>query len=107
MTKIKFKKILKEAAWDHTSGKALPTLDDVQKAYNEKKPKLDMKEGLDRRALGLLNNKDVKMFKTACDGIAMEMADDGYDLGDVQDFLKEYARQCGTEGYKKAVASFK
>ena len=45
MSKIKFKKILKEAAWDRTQGKALPTLDDVQKAYNEKKPKLDMKEG--------------------------------------------------------------
>ena len=37
MSKIKFKKILKEAAWDHTSGKALPTLDDVQKAYEAKK----------------------------------------------------------------------
>jgi hypothetical protein len=31
MSKIKFKKILKEAAWDKTFGKALPTLDDVQK----------------------------------------------------------------------------
>jgi len=37
MGNIKFKKILKEAAWDHTSGKALPTLDDVQKAYEAKK----------------------------------------------------------------------
>lgn len=37
MSKIKFKKILTEAAWDHTSGKALPTLDDVQKAYEAKK----------------------------------------------------------------------
>ena len=26
-------KLLKEAAWDHTSGKPLPTLEDVQKAY--------------------------------------------------------------------------
>jgi|21_taG_2_1085346.scaffolds.fasta_scaffold00970_4 vacuolar-type H+-ATPase subunit I/STV1 len=34
---IKFKDILKEAAWDHTSGKALPTLEDVQKAYEAKK----------------------------------------------------------------------
>jgi len=34
---IKLKKILKEAAWDHTSGKALPTLEDVQKAYDAKK----------------------------------------------------------------------
>ena len=37
MANIKFKKLLKEAAWDHTSGKALPTLEDVQKAYQEKK----------------------------------------------------------------------
>ena len=34
---IKFKDILKEAAWDHTSGKSLPTLADVQKAYTAKK----------------------------------------------------------------------
>jgi hypothetical protein len=37
MANIKFKKLLNEAAWDHTSGKALPTLEDVQKAYQEKK----------------------------------------------------------------------
>ena len=37
MGNIKFKDILKEAAWDHTSGKALPTLEDVQKAYEAKK----------------------------------------------------------------------
>ena len=37
MANIKFKKILKEAAWDHTSGKSLPTLEDVQKAYEAKK----------------------------------------------------------------------
>ena len=37
MKKIRLKNILKEAAWDHTPGKALPTLDDVQKAYNDKK----------------------------------------------------------------------
>jgi len=37
MAKIKFKQILKEAAWDHTSGKSLPTLEDVQKAYEAKK----------------------------------------------------------------------
>ena len=37
MGNIKFKKLLKEAAWDHTSGKALPTLEDVQKAYEAKK----------------------------------------------------------------------
>ena len=37
MANIKFKKILKEAAWDHTSGKSLPTLEDVQKAYESKK----------------------------------------------------------------------
>ena len=37
MSKIKFKKIIEEAAWDKTFGKALPTLEDVQKAYNEKK----------------------------------------------------------------------
>ena len=36
MGNIKFKKILKEAAWDYTQGKALPTLDDVQKAYEDK-----------------------------------------------------------------------
>jgi len=30
-------KLLKEAAWDHTSGKPLPTLEDVQKAYEAKK----------------------------------------------------------------------
>tara|TARA_R110002051_G_scaffold325807_1_gene431525 strand:+ start:7263 stop:7712 length:450 start_codon:yes stop_codon:yes gene_type:complete len=43
MSKIKFKDILKEAAWDHVSGQALPTLDDVQKAYNAKK---HLQEGL-------------------------------------------------------------
>jgi len=43
MSKIKFKDILKEAAWDHISGQALPTLDDVQKAYNAKK---HLQEGL-------------------------------------------------------------
>ena len=37
MANIKFKKILKEAAWDKTEGKALPTLEDVQKAYEAKK----------------------------------------------------------------------
>ena len=37
MGNIKFKKILEEAAWDHTSGKSLPTLDDVQKAYEAKR----------------------------------------------------------------------
>ena len=37
LANIKFKKILKEAAWDHTSGKSLPTLEDVQKAYESKK----------------------------------------------------------------------
>ena len=30
---IKLKNILKEAAWDRTAGKTLPTLEDVQKAY--------------------------------------------------------------------------
>ena len=35
MNKIRFKKILEEAAWDHTSGKALPTLEDVQKLLLE------------------------------------------------------------------------
>jgi hypothetical protein len=35
--KRKFNNILKEAAWDRTSGKALPTLEDVQKAYAAKK----------------------------------------------------------------------
>ena len=103
MSKIKFKKIIEEAAWDKKFGKALPTLEDVQKAYNEKKPKLNMKEGLDRRAMSLLNNKDVKSLKSACDGIAMEMADDGYDLDDVQRFVMEYAKQLATDGYKKAV----
>ena len=37
MGNIKFKKILEEAAWFHTKGKSLPTLDDVQKAYEAKK----------------------------------------------------------------------
>ena len=37
MGNIKFKKILKEAAWDRTQGKALPTLEDVQKSYEAKK----------------------------------------------------------------------
>ena len=37
MGNIKFKKILEEAAWDRTQGKALPTLEDVQKAYDAKK----------------------------------------------------------------------
>ena len=37
MKRIKFKQILEEAAWDRTAGKALPTLDDVQKAYQNKK----------------------------------------------------------------------
>tara|TARA_B110000908_G_scaffold170582_1_gene230596 strand:- start:1151 stop:1465 length:315 start_codon:yes stop_codon:yes gene_type:complete len=48
MANIKFKKILKEAAWDHTSGKSLPTLEDVKKAYDEKKAmqEQDLKEGL-------------------------------------------------------------
>ena len=49
------------------------------------------------------NNKDIKNFKSACDGMAMEMADDGYDLYDVQEFMKEYAKMCATDGYKKAV----
>ena len=31
------------------------------------------------------------------------MADDGYDLYDVQEFMKEYAKMCATDGYKKAV----
>ena len=103
MSKIKFKKILKEAAWDKTFGKKLPTLDDVQKAYNEKKPKLDMKEGLDRRAMSLIDTKDLKNFKTTCHNIAREMADDGYDMSDVQAFIEEYGSMCAIEGYKKAV----
>ena len=37
MANIKFKKILKEAAWDKQYGKSLPTLNDVQKAYEAKK----------------------------------------------------------------------
>ena len=36
---IKLKKIIKEAAWDHQSGKALPTLADVQAAYTAKQGK--------------------------------------------------------------------
>jgi len=36
---IKLKKIIKEAAWDHQSGKALPTLSDVQAAYTAKQGK--------------------------------------------------------------------
>ena len=48
MAKIKFKQMLKEAAWDHTSGKALPTLEDVKKAYDEKKAMQEdtIKEGI-------------------------------------------------------------
>ena len=37
MGNIKFKKILEEAAWDRAEGKTLPTLEDVQKAYEAKK----------------------------------------------------------------------
>ena len=41
MSKINLKDLLKEAAWDHTSGKALPTLEDVQKAYQAKQGKIN------------------------------------------------------------------
>ena len=48
MANIKFKKLIKEAAWDHTSGKSLPTLEDVKKAYDEKKAmqEQDLTEGI-------------------------------------------------------------
>tara|TARA_R110000765_G_scaffold406975_1_gene504075 strand:- start:216 stop:509 length:294 start_codon:yes stop_codon:yes gene_type:complete len=52
MKKIKFKDILKEAAWDRTAGKALPTLEDVQKAYQEKKQlQEEYIESMDHKAI--------------------------------------------------------
>jgi len=76
MSKIKFKDILKEAAWDHVSGKALPTLDDVQKAYNAKK---HLQEGLSssdiKKATNAIQAYIKKLGKKA-DGEAESVASD-------------------------------
>ena len=76
MSKIKFKDILKEAAWDHVSGQALPTLDDVQKAYNAKK---HLQEGLSssdiKKATDAIQAYIKKLGKKA-DGEAESVASD-------------------------------
>ena len=76
MSKIKFKDILKEATWDHISGQALPTLDDVQKAYNAKK---HLQEGLSssdiKKATNAIQAYIKKLGKKA-DGEAESVASD-------------------------------
>ena len=59
--------------------------------------------GLDRRALGIINNKDKVNFKKAMEGIVFAMADDGYDEGDIQDFLSLAVRDGVKILYKLAV----
>lgn len=63
MANIKFKQIIKEAAWDHTSGKSLPTLEDVKKAYDEKKAmqEQDLKEGLKSNIMQKWDKEDTIM----------------------------------------------
>jgi len=92
MSKIKFKKILEEAAWDHTSGKALPTLDDVQKAYEAKKhlqedeeaEKLDESPNMWRRMDGEVNLKLMKQIEINAAKISEEFADEGYEAMDIR-----------------------
>ena len=63
MANIKFKQLLKEAAWDHTSGKALPTLEDVQKAYQAKQGK-NLNEEANEYAWSVSDLED-KVYDTA------------------------------------------
>ena len=59
--------------------------------------------GLDRRALGLLKNKDKSDLKNIIRSVVYELADDGYDEGDIQDFLGIIVRGEVKMNYKKAV----
>ncbi len=59
--------------------------------------------GLDRRALGLLKNKDKSDLKNIIRSVVYELADDGYDEGDIQDFLGLIVRGEVKMNYKKAV----
>ena len=91
MSKIKFKKILKEAAWDRTSGKALPTLDDVQKAYEAKKhlqedevEKLNESPNMWRRMDGEVNLRLMKQIEINAAKISEEFAEEGYEAMDIR-----------------------
>tara|TARA_R110001592_G_scaffold49473_3_gene154198 strand:+ start:412 stop:723 length:312 start_codon:yes stop_codon:yes gene_type:complete len=88
MTKIKFKNILKEAAWDHTSGKALPTLDDVQKAYEAKKhlQEEELQEGPNawKRMDGLHNLRLMKQIKTNAATLVKEFDEEGFGEEDIR-----------------------
>ena len=59
--------------------------------------------GLDRRALGLIKNKDKSDLKNIIRSVVFELADDGYDEGDIQDFLGLIVRGEVKMLYKKAV----
>ncbi len=59
--------------------------------------------GLDRRALGLLKNRDKSDLKNIIRSVVFELADDGYDEGDIQDFLGLIVRGEVKMNYKKAV----
>tara|TARA_R100000008_G_C3548747_1_gene149101 strand:+ start:189 stop:446 length:258 start_codon:yes stop_codon:yes gene_type:complete len=59
--------------------------------------------GLDRRALSLLKNKDKSDLKNIIRSVVYELADDGYDEGDIQDFLGLIVRGEVKMNYKKAV----
>tara|TARA_R110001592_G_scaffold45053_1_gene144231 strand:- start:323 stop:652 length:330 start_codon:yes stop_codon:yes gene_type:complete len=95
MSKIKFKQILKEAAWDHTSGKALPTLEDVQKAYEAKKHLQEEEETEEleespnqwKRMDGLHNVKLMKSIEKAALTIAEEFAEDGFEANDIRSWF--------------------
>ena len=89
MANIKFKQILKEAAWDRTAGKALPTLEDVQKAYDAKKhlqEELPIEEGPNtwRRMDELHNLKKMKAIRLNTAVIAREFYEEGFDRQDIR-----------------------
>jgi hypothetical protein len=95
MSKIKFKKILKEAAWDRTSGKALPTLDDVQKAYEAKKHLQEDEEAVNERISpqaykrmdGLHHVRNMKSAMNFLADIATELEDDGFEADEIYEFF--------------------
>ena len=59
--------------------------------------------GLDRRALGLIKNKDKSDLKNIIRSVVYELADDGYDEGDIHDFLSLIVRGEVKMNYNKAI----
>ena len=84
---VKLKSLLEGYAWERNPkdfGKPLPTLEDIQAAYQAKQ---DITE--DSRMSGLLDRKIWKEVMSGVYDIAMDYQADGYEFEDIVEFIED------------------